>query len=109
MTFFQPLHLKEQLRTNQISNLRTKRERNDFLQMSLPQSLENQRKWDIHDPRAQKYHKSIFDNFIILDNQPFNIVNKPGFLRHMATMDKRFELASDKYYRYIQIIFFLNL
>ena len=75
--------------------------------MSLAESFQNQAKWDINDPRAQKYHKSIFDNIIILDLQPFAIVNKPGFLRHMAITDKRFELASDKYYRYI--FFSLNL
>ena len=67
--------------------------------MTLPQGFENHVKWDINDPRAQKYHKSIFDNLIIMDLQPFNIVNKPGFLRHTAIWDRRFELASDKYYR----------
>ena len=82
-----------------ITNLRTKKERNSFLQRSLPETFQNQIKWNITDPRAQKFHKSIFDNIIILDLQPFSVVNKPGFLRHNGIMERRFELAGDKYYR----------
>ena len=67
--------------------------------MSMSESFDNMKSWDFHDPRAQKFHKSIFDNHIILDLQPFAIVNKAGFIRHMAITEKRFELASDKYYR----------
>ena len=82
-----------------MTNLRTKKERKSFLQISVAQSFDAQKKWDFNDPRAQKLHKSIFDNFIIMDLQPFSIVNDPGFIRHHAIMEKRFELASDKYYR----------
>ena len=56
--------------------------------------------WEFKDARAQKLHKSVFDNFIIMDLQPFTIVNKPGFIRHMAIMESRFQLGSDTYYRY---------
>ena len=57
--------------------------------------------WEFKDARAQKLHKSVFDNVIIMDLQPFNIVNKPGFIRHMAIMEPRFQLGSDFYYRYV--------
>ena len=36
---------------------------------------------------------------MVLDLDPFRIVNKPGFLRHQALCVPNFEVASDKYYR----------
>ena len=59
-----------------ITNLRTQKERKMFLQTTMPQSFENQKVWEFQDPKAQKFHKSIFDNFIVMDLQPFSIVNK---------------------------------
>ena len=67
--------------------------------MSLPESIDAQKSWDFNDPRSKKLHKAVFDNFIIMDLQPFTIVNKPGFIRFMAIMEKRFQLGSDFYYR----------
>ena len=79
--------------------MRTKKERKEFLQLSLKESIDAKTMWEFNDPRAQKLHKSVFDNHIILDLQPFAIVNKPGFIRHMAIMEPRFQLGSDTYYR----------
>ena len=83
----------------QLTKLRTQKERKTFLQSSLPQMFDTQKMWDFNDPRAQRIHKSIFDNHIIMDLQPFTIVNKPGFIRDRAITHKQFQLGSDKYYR----------
>jgi hypothetical protein len=36
---------------------------------------------------------------IILDLQPWSIVNNPGFLRHHAVFTPHFDIGSEKYYR----------
>ena len=34
---------------------------------------------------------------------PFSIINNPGFIRHHAQVMPRFDVASDKYYRFIRL------
>ena len=48
--------------------------------------------------RAQRLHKGIFE-MLIMDNQPFYEVMKPGFLRAWNIAVPNFRVASDKYYR----------
>ena len=81
-----------------IFRLRSKKERTDFLQSSIPDWIEANTMLDIDHPRAQKIHKSIFE-MMLVDQQPFNMVNRPGFLRHHYLLAPNFDVCSDKYYR----------
>jgi hypothetical protein len=36
---------------------------------------------------------------ILLDIQPWSVVNDPGFLRHHALIAPNYEIGSEKYYR----------
>ena len=54
--------------------------------------------YDIHDLRARERHKGIL-MMVILDLQPWNIVNDPGFIYYSNTLDPHYKVASDKFYR----------
>ena len=52
---------------------------------------------DIHDASARERHKGILI-MVILDLQPWNIVNDPGFLYYSNQLDPHYKVASDKFY-----------
>ena len=81
-----------------IFRLRSKKERSDFLQSSIPDWIEAQTMMDINHPRAQRIHKSIFE-WMLIDRIPFSACNNPGFLRHHHTLAPNFDPGCDKYYR----------
>lgn len=56
-----------------------------MMQMSLQASFEKKKIWDINDSRAKAVNKHIL-NKIALDNQPFTIVEDPGFISLIAHM-----------------------
>ena len=85
-------------RIDEVKALKTKKERHDAFQKTIPDWTESKTKLPFNSPKAQAFHKSVFE-FMILDNQPFSIVNNRGFLRHHQMIAPNFELASDKYYR----------
>ena len=105
--------------SSSLTNLRTKADRKEHFQQTIPEWKESQTKLAFNSQKAQKFHKSIFE-LIILDDQPFEIVNNRGFLRHHQRLVPNFEvcyhinlsfkfhimedlfvfqIASDKYYR----------
>ena len=47
-------------------------------------------------PRARQLTR-IIGELIAVDNEAFNIVNRIGFVRLMATVEPRYTLPSDKY------------
>ena len=47
-------------------------------------------------PRARQLTR-IIGELIAVDNEAFNIVNRIGFVRLMATVEPRYTLQSDKY------------
>ena len=69
--------LKRGADTVQIYNVRTKKERRDMFEFTIPDWIEATNTLDFNSARAQKIHKSIFELFII-DLVPFTEVNKPG-------------------------------
>ena len=81
-----------------IFRLRSKKERSEFLQSSIPDWIEANTTMDINHPRAQKIHKSIFE-MMLIDRMPFTHVNNPGFLRHHYLLAPNFDVGCDKYYR----------
>jgi hypothetical protein len=85
-------------RTIPIFNIRSKKQRTEMLQSTIPEWVETSSKIDSNSEKGQKFHKSIFE-MIILDLQPWCVVNDPGFLRHSARFTPNFEIASEKYYR----------
>ena len=79
-------------------DINSKKQRNELLQSTIPGWVETSSKIDTNSEKGQKFHKSIFE-MIILDLQPWSIVNDPGFLRHHAPIAPNYEIASEKYYR----------
>ena len=87
-------------------NLRTKKQRKDFFVQSKVSSWvtgagarsSNSDMYDIHDARAKEKHKGIL-MMVILDLQPWSMVNDPGFLYYSTQMDPHYQVASDKFYR----------
>ena len=86
-------------------NLRTNRQRQEFLVQSKVSnwvtgggSVKADHVYDIHDSRAKEKHRGIL-MMVILDLQPWSIVNDPGFLFFSNQMDPHYKLASDKFYR----------
>ena len=88
-------------------NLRTNGQRQNFLQQfnltgwvgsqpSVRQSPSST--YDIHDARAKERHRGVL-MMVVLDLQPWSIVNNPGFLHYSYQLDPHFKLASDTFYR----------
>ncbi|XP_012558654.2 zinc finger BED domain-containing protein 4-like [Hydra vulgaris] len=69
-----------------------------MLQSTIPNWVQASSKIDSNSENSQKFHKSIFE-MMILDLQPWSIVNDAGFLRHHALIAPNYEIASEKYYR----------
>ena len=85
-------------------NLRTSGKRQEFLHQAKVSnwvaggSTINEPTYDIHDARAKDRHKGIL-MMVILDLQPWSIVNDPGFLYYSNQLDSHYKVASDKFYR----------
>ena len=86
-------------------NLRTSRQRQEFLVQSKVSSwvtgggaTKADHTYDIHDARAKEKHRGIL-MMVIMDLQPWSMVNDPGFLYFSSQMDPHYKVASDKFYR----------
>ena len=88
-------------------NLRTSGQRQAFLQQSnistwvgnspnVKQSSSTT--YDVHDPRAKARHRGVL-MMVILDLQPWSIVNNAGFLQYSYALDPHFKVPSDTFYR----------
>ena len=94
---------KQKLETNddgqtKLFNCRTKQERKQMLQTTIGESFDRGKMYELNSDQAQKYHRKVFE-MMILDLRPFNCVNNPGFIRLCFEFDRRFDLASETYYR----------
>ena len=65
-------------------------------QLSLEEVQEKVRIWDINDARAQRVHRLVIE-MIALDNQPFSVVEDPGFIRLVSVLEPRYVIPSRKY------------
>ena len=89
--------------TVQLYNIRTVKQRNDFLVQTKVSSYvvgtpSSGATYDIHDARAKERHRGIL-MMVVMDLQPWSIVNDPGFLYFSSQMDPHYKVASDKFYR----------
>ena len=65
-------------------------------QLSLEEVQEKVRIWDINDARAQRVHRLVIE-MIALDNQPFSVIEDPGFVRLLRVLEPRYVIPSRKY------------
>ena len=68
-------------------------------QISLEESQDYVKVWDINDLRAKKTHQLIGE-MIALDTQPFSIVEDVGFTCLLHCLEPRYQLPSRKYVTY---------
>ena len=87
----EPLTIKK--RTIPLFDIRSKWQRTEMLQFTMPGWFDNISKVDSNSEEGLKFHRSIFE-MIILDLQPWSIVNNPGFLRHHAVFTPHFDIRS---------------
>ncbi len=67
-------------------------------QPSLKESLERSNPWPCDNPRSVELDTAVF-NMIVLDCQPFSMVNDRGFGKLMQKAQPRYHVKSDKFYR----------
>ena len=65
-------------------------------QLTLQESSNKTRKWDMNDPRALHIHTRIGE-MIALDYQPFSIVDDVGFVRLLHSLESRYVILSRRY------------
>ena len=78
-------------------NTRNDQPKRGCRQLSLHESTENARRWDINDSRAQNIHTRIGE-MIALDYQPFSVVEDVGFCRLLHAIEPKYNIPSRKYF-----------
>ena len=90
-----------------VFNLRTQKQRDQFKsQLKISSWINDGGKassskfetYLITDPRAKERHVAVL-MMVVLDLQPFTIVNDPGFIYYSNRMDSHFKVGSETYYR----------
>lgn len=78
--------------------LRNKKQRAEFLQLSLPESLLKTATWPRDHPQAREAHKRVL-LCMITDLRPYSDINKGGLLQLLKFLCPKFEPNSNKFYR----------
>lgn len=66
-------------------------------QLSIQESFETAKKFDINHPKAQAIHKVIAE-MIAIDNEPLSVVQKAGFRRVVGTLQPKYTMPSRTYF-----------
>lgn len=66
-------------------------------QLSLEETVERKKLWDINDAQAKEIHKKILI-IMALDNKPFSMVEDDGFIRLMAHLQPQYLIPSRQYF-----------
>ena len=66
-------------------------------QLTLEDTIERKKLWDINDSRAKRIHEDIMV-MIAMDNEPFRMVERDGFVRLMARLNPRYVIPSRRYF-----------
>jgi hypothetical protein len=74
----------------------TKAAKDSSKQLTLQESVDQRKIWDINDKRSQKIHKYIGE-MIAIDLQPFSVVEDIGFIRLLNHMCPNYQIPSRKY------------
>ena len=77
--------------SDDLKSLRTKEQRKAYFQQTIPEWADSNSKLAFNSKKAQEFHRGIFE-LIVLDCQPFSIVNDRGFLRYNQKLAPNFEV-----------------
>lgn len=66
-------------------------------QLTLIETVDKMKKWDIKDKRAQEIHRLIGE-MIVLDNMPFSMVENSGFRRLMQKLASNYNIPSRNFF-----------
>ena len=65
-------------------------------QLTMQESDERVRVWDVNHPKAQRVHQRIGE-MIAIDSQPFSIVEDDGFVQLLNILEPRYSVPSRRY------------
>ena len=80
------------------SALKNKKQKDEYLQQNLAESIFKSKTWSKDDPKVIEADKKVL-NMIIEDLRPYSDVNRGGLLQLLKTLQPKFQPKSDKYYR----------
>lgn len=83
--------IEEEKGESNIFHITNKRARTDMYQSTIPEYVANVETWDFSSDKAQKLHRAVFD-MLMVDLEPWNMVNHTGFNRLMKIANPQFEL-----------------
>lgn len=66
-------------------------------QVSLQQTAELRKLWNINDPRGKRIHSKVGE-MIAIDCQPVSIVDHKGFKSLVSTLEPKYQMPSRKYF-----------
>ena len=66
-------------------------------QPGIRQAFDKLKLWDINSENAQRVHVAIA-KMIAIDMEPYHVVEKPGFVNLVQTLEKRYSMPSRKYF-----------
>ena len=66
-------------------------------QLSLAETQQRVKLWDINDPKAERIHIKIAE-MMALDYQPLSVVSDVGFTSLLYTTEPRYKIPSKKYF-----------
>ncbi|XP_060871545.1 zinc finger BED domain-containing protein 4-like [Metopolophium dirhodum] len=66
-------------------------------QMSLYESVNKKKCWDMNDAKSKEIHK-IIGEMICVDNEPFNLVERSGFNKLMTFVKPQYKMPGRKYF-----------
>lgn len=78
--------------------LKNKKQKNDYFQLTLPESVLKATLWVKDSPMTKESHKRVL-LMMIQDLRPYSDIMKGGLLQLLKFLQPKFEPASDKFYR----------
>lgn len=66
-------------------------------QITLEDAFEMKKLWDVNDTKSKRIHEDIMI-MIAMDNEPFRMVERDGFIRLMARLNPRYVIPSRRYF-----------
>ena len=65
-------------------------------QLNIEEKFQNKKHWDMDDPRSKAIHEKLF-KMIVVDNQPFSMVEDQGFIEYTAHLKPHYLSPGRKY------------